>query len=116
VDYALLEKIMRNVQLGEIIAERKFKSLDKFSQSQDIVLRVGKPQQLNVRRWVCPFQFTGIGTAEIIVGPSGVDSLHALVKVLGMAQVLLIRFAKDEQKTITWLGKEELGFSMKVQP
>jgi len=100
------------LQINEVFLERKFELYDTAGKVTNVTLRVGKPQQKAVYDWSCPFQIVGIGDEKIQIG-SGVDSLHALLLGLQLAQTLLKYFARQEQKKITWLNSDDLGFSIK---
>jgi len=96
------------IQPEKVFAERIFVSQDKAGIKAEIKLVLGSPELIDTDRWRCSFQIMGIGH-EKIRSADGVDTLDALLMGLRMANTLLEYFSKQESKTITWLGENNLG-------
>jgi uncharacterized protein DUF6968 len=100
---------MDELQDYEVFAEREFHSHNTAGEETQVILRIGKPQIKAHGVWYCPVQIIGIGD-EKIEAIAGADSLQALLLGLQLGPTLLRYFAKSEQKKITWLGQDDLGF------
>jgi hypothetical protein len=103
---------MNTIQLGEIFIERVFEIHDMAEKVSGVILRIGKPQEIQPNHWYCPFQILGIGD-EVVKAAFGVDSLKAMMIAIKMASIFLEDFARHEDKRITWLNRDDLGFSIK---
>jgi hypothetical protein len=101
---------MDAIEPDDVCIEREFESHDAAGTVQRVRLIVTKPEYIAEHRWRCHAQITGIGHEKVRT-VHGVDSLDALIMGLRMAQALLAYFAKHEQKRITWLNGDDLGFS-----
>ena len=103
---------MRVFELNEVFVERELESRDVDGQTGYVKLQIGKPQLLEqvegaAGMWCCLRQITGIGDEK--VRPSfGIDSLQALLHSLESAEAELEVLGKQEHKTLTWLGGNDL--------
>ena len=102
---------MDTFQLGEVIAEREFNVHDNAGEVKSAVFRIGKPQRQSSHSWYCPVQIIGLGDEKVDTGV-GIDSLAALLSALYIAPALIQSIATVEQKRITFLEQDNLGFSL----
>ncbi|MBI1281072.1 MAG: hypothetical protein GC179_23300 [Anaerolineaceae bacterium] len=101
---------MREYQLGEVVLEREFETTDSDGNIGLVKLLIGKAYRDTEPPfpWCSPFQIIGVGD-EKVRGVWGFDSIQALTDSLPVIKAYLRVFAKDQQKTITWLGMDDLG-------
>lgn len=99
---------MNNTEPYDIYFQREFESHDNTGNIARARLIVYKPQAKEVNRWQCDVQIIGIGHEQIRT-VSGLDKLDSVIHGLRMAHTLLLYFAKQENKKLTWLGMDDLG-------
>lgn len=99
---------MATIPPDKVLTERVFVSQDKMGVNNEVKLILAKPEHIDQYRWRCSFQIQGIGHEKIRTA-DGVDLLDALLMSLRMADMLLEYFSQHAGKTITWLGKDDLG-------
>jgi hypothetical protein len=80
-------KVMELPILGQVIAERKYVLSTALGSKEEIVVRLGAPQQsLDRSDFFCPFEIVGFGTTKIKCG-FGIDAFQALrltMKMIGL--------------------------------
>ena len=101
---------MDTPHIDKIFIERKFELHNASGEVSHVRLCMGEPQQ-KADDWSCQFQIMGIGD-ETIQASFGIDSLHSFLIGLKLAHALLKYLARYEQKKITWLNNDDLGFSI----
>jgi len=102
--------MMKNMTLGEIIAERHFESIDESGVEREVVVRIGKPvpDDNEGGDWYCPFQITGFGDDKISAA-FGVESMQALLLSLQKVAAELNYYQKVQKCKLTWLDQPDLG-------
>lgn len=108
---------MKNVPLGEIIAERYLEAKDEAGEEREIIVRVGKPipapfsdPQEN-DPWCCPCEIVGFADPYLDAA-LGEDSVQALVLGLQRIVIELNKQQKAEKLKLTWNGWENLNFTV----
>lgn len=106
---------MKNVPLGEVIAERCLEAKNEVGEEREITVRIGKPipdpSPDATGAWCCPCEITGFAD-NYLSAAIGEDSVQALV--LGLQQIVieLSRKQKAEKLKLTWGGWENLNFTV----
>jgi hypothetical protein len=106
---------MKNVPLGEVIAERYLEAKDEAGEERQIVVRIGKPipdPSPNANgAWCCPCEIGGFAN-HYLNAALGEDSMQALV--LGLQQIVieLDNRQKAEKIKLTWLEWRNLSFTV----
>jgi len=72
--------------LGQVIAERKYSLLTSSGAKEEVIVRIGVPQESPDRRdFFCPFEIVGLGTPKIkcAFGIDAVQALQLTLKIVG---------------------------------
>jgi len=90
----------------ELIAERTLINRSTTPHTE-IYVRIGKPIQMPMTEWGCPYQIVGLGD-EQVRAIFGIDAVQSLQLVMGIVGSIL----ENEQKTqrLTFSDDEDLGF------
>lgn len=108
---------MKNVPLGEIIAERHLEAKDEMGEEREIVVRIGKPipapfpDPRESDTWCCPCEIVGFAD-HYLYATCGADSVQALVLGLQRIVIELNKQQKAEKLKLTWGGWENLNFTV----
>lgn len=106
---------MKNVPLGEIIAERYLEAKDEVGEEREIIVRIGKlipdPSPNATGAWCCPCEITGFAD-NYLNAALGEDSVQALVLGLQRIVIELSRKQKAEKIKLTWNGWENLNITV----
>jgi hypothetical protein len=102
----------RDVELGEVIAERQLKFEAPGVGLRDVVIKVGRPirEATDTREtWMCPFLIEGLGHPRAI-RIFGADALQALLLSLHTIPVQLAAHARDVGGRFLQFGEPAVGF------
>lgn len=108
---------MKNVPLGEIIAERYLEAKNEAGEEREIIVRIGKPipapfpDPRENDPWCCPCEIVGFAD-HYLDAALGEDSVQALVLGLQIIVIELSRRQKAEKVKLTWGGWENLNFTV----
>ena len=104
---------MKLENVGEIIAERKFKLLLDGQERESIVVLLGKPQYMHNHSdfYGCPYQIKR-SESEKLMTICGIDAFQALQLAINTIGVELEIIRRDTGGQLTWDGDEkgDLGF------
>jgi hypothetical protein len=100
---------MKELTLGEVIAERQFEATDESGKENEVLVRIGKPVPDSTPGgdWCCPYQVLGIGR-EPLSAAYGVDSMQALMLCFKKIAADLNYYCKANRVRLTWLDQDEL--------
>lgn len=106
---------LKNVPLGEIIAERYLEAKDEVGEEREIIVRIGKPipdpsPDMN-GAWCCPYEIVGFAN-NYLDAAFGEDSVQALVLGLQKIVIELSNQREAEKIELTWNGWEDLNFTV----
>ena len=104
-----------NVELGQVVAERRLRVLGR--PDLEVWVRLGMPRPFpndRLNNYYCPYQVTGIGDGKVRYA-GGVDSLQALELALHLLPTELDRLGQ-EHPGLGWLDAPDgdYGFSKAV--
>ena len=99
------------IDLGEVIAERRLEWTGADAPAEGVVVRIGKPVRdpLPGGDWLCPVQVVGLGD-ERVRAAFGVDAVQALVLSLQMIDADLHAGQRRAGGRLHWLEQPDLGF------
>jgi hypothetical protein len=109
---------LKNVPLGEIIAERHLEAKDEAGEEREIIDRIGKPipdpsPDAN-GAWCCPYEIVGFADS-CLDSALGEDSMQALVLGLQKIVIKISNQQKAEKLKLTWNGWENLDFTVRSE-
>src|SRR5690242_937812 len=99
----------RELQLGDVMAERDLIFQPRHGAAVDVHVRIGRPvpdPSGPSEAWVCPFQIEGLGSGKTH-GIFGVDAMQALLLAIHMIPVELSVFGRDLDGEFLYLGKRD---------
>src|SRR5262249_42033787 len=99
----------RELELGDVIAERRLTFQPREGAAQDVIVRIGRPMpdtSAPHEKWVCPFQIEGIGNGNTR-GLYGVDAMQALLLAIHTIPVELSVWIRDLDGQFLDLGERD---------
>jgi hypothetical protein len=104
-------RFMEIKDIGEVIAERVLKRSVSDREPQDVVVRLGKPQQYpDGTAYFSPFETTGLGEPKIRYG-AGLDAFQSLQLALRTISALLQHYKREPAMDLWWIEQgDDLGF------
>ena len=107
---------MRLDSIGELIATRSLTLIQDGGQASDVVILLGKPQQLpDHTDYYCPYQVKGAGSEKVRYA-CGVDPLQALQLALSTLGVELEVLNKELGGRLRWDCGEKGGLGIPATP
>ena len=82
-----------NIDMNEIIAERRMLLENKDGERKLITIRIGKPYPVSGSEWACPVALDGL--YKDLHDQHGIDSLQSLNLAMRLAQQLLSNLEED---------------------
>jgi hypothetical protein len=104
--------MLRDIDLGDVIAERELRFEVPGASPREVVVKVGKPVRdptANHETWICPFLILGLGR-EKPMGIFGADALQALLLSLHTIPVELAAYAREVGGRFLQYGEPAAGF------
>jgi hypothetical protein len=103
---------MPNVDIGDVIAERRLTFQPPDGASQDVRVRIGRPvldTSAAHQTWICPFQIDGIGSSKTR-GVFGADAMQALLLAIHTIPVELAVYIRDSGGQFLHFGEPDASF------
>ncbi len=98
-----------NAGIGEVIGERTLKRSVGVVQAPDLIVRIGRPQELGDGSYICPFEVRGLHRR--IRFTQGADAIDSLQVALRMISVDLHNARNEPSAELHWLEPgDDLGF------
>jgi uncharacterized protein DUF6968 len=102
-----VDKLMKPLKLGEIIAERKLVAI-KGRKKVEVIVKLGRPLKIDHGPgFRCPIQIKGIGDEKVRFA-AGEDSMQSIQLAMKMIGIELFLRNKDYQ--FSWLDQPDAGF------
>ena len=97
--------------IGDVIAERILKRSVNGGHAEDVIIRLGKPQQFSDNSgFYSPFEVVGVGERKIRYA-AGVDAFQSLQLALRMISTLLHHYRHEPSDEMFFLEPgDDLGF------
>jgi len=100
---------MKDVPLGEVIAERRYTFRRLDGSTTEVRLQIGKPRPwTDAGDFVCAWQLAGLDREERFY-QGGIDQVQALTLVLRVLPVWLRVTAKAHGGELLWFDEPDLG-------
>lgn len=102
----------RDLSLGEVIATRTYRRVDKDDNETAVTVLVGKPQRAaDANEYQCPFQLIGIDN-QLTRLACGHDSIQALQAAFILISATINHLNNELGRKLIWDGgrKGDLGF------
>ncbi len=107
---------MKLDNIGELIATRTLMLLQDGGSSLEVLVLLGKPQQLpDHSDYYCPYQIKGVGSEKVRY-VCGVDPFQALLLALSSIGVELEVFNKELGGKLRWECGEKKGVGIPAIP
>lgn len=107
------EYIMENIELGDVIAQRKLEATRADGTKSELIVKIGTPKMFpDSSDFFAPYQICGLGDEEVWYA-GGVDAVQALQLSMGMIGAELSALRSRRNVDIRWEGDTtgRLGFN-----
>jgi hypothetical protein len=95
--------------IGEVIGERTLKRSVGGVQAPDLIVRIGRPQELGDGSYICPFEVRGLHRRiRFTAGFDAIDALQAALRMISID----VHYARNEPSAeLYWLEPgDDLGY------